>query len=430
MKRNLVYTLLLLLPLSLFAQSGTNSPYSQWGLGLLSDQTSGFNRGMNGLGYGFHEHNQVNFLNPASYSSIDSLSFIFDGGLSMQITNFEEGGKRVNAKNADFEYLVAGLRLAKHLGLGFGLIPITNVGYNYNTTGYVGDVFSSQYVNTYQGSGGIHAVYGGLGWEPFKGLSIGANVSYVWGTIDRSVVNAYDDETTNTLSKYYSADVRSYKLDFGLQYTARLAKKDWVTIGLTYSPGHKLGADAECKVISVNSQTSVSDTTSYVAENALALPTTFGVGFMWNHHNKLKFGADYTMQRWADVEMPVYEVVNDVPSYTLKKDMFKDRHKIVVGGEYCEQENSRYFFKRLRYRAGFGYSTPYLKINGADGPSEISASFGFGIPIMNGYNVRSLVNVSAQWARQSATGMISENTFRINIGVTFNERWFAKWKVE
>ena len=24
----------------------------------------------------------------------------------------------------------------------------------------------------------------------------------------------------------------------------------------------------------------------------------------------------------------------------------------------------------------------------------------------------------------------SENTFRINIGLTFNERWFAKWKVE
>lgn len=33
-----------------FAQSGTNSPYSQFGLGVLSEQSSGFNRGMNGLG--------------------------------------------------------------------------------------------------------------------------------------------------------------------------------------------------------------------------------------------------------------------------------------------------------------------------------------------------------------------------------------------
>ena len=71
--------------------SGTNSPYSQYGLGELVDQSSGFNRGMNGLGLAFREHNQVNQLNPASYSSIDSLSFIFDVGISGQLTNFKEG---------------------------------------------------------------------------------------------------------------------------------------------------------------------------------------------------------------------------------------------------------------------------------------------------------------------------------------------------
>jgi hypothetical protein len=41
-----------------------------------------------------------------------------------------------------------------------------------------------------------------------------------------------------------------------------------------------------------------------------------------------------------------------------------------------------------------------------------------------------LINISAQWARQSAKNFITENTFRINIGLTFNERWFAKWKVD
>lgn len=80
--------------INLYAQSGTNSPYSQYGLGYLSEQTSGFNRGMNGLALGFREHNQVNYLNPASYSAIDSLSFIFDAGMSLQMTNFTEGSKK------------------------------------------------------------------------------------------------------------------------------------------------------------------------------------------------------------------------------------------------------------------------------------------------------------------------------------------------
>ena len=56
------------------AQSGTNSPYSQYGLGILADQSQGFNRGMNGLAIGLRQSNQVNMLNPASYSSVDSLT--------------------------------------------------------------------------------------------------------------------------------------------------------------------------------------------------------------------------------------------------------------------------------------------------------------------------------------------------------------------
>ena len=49
---------------------------------------------------------------------------------------------------------------------------------------------------------------------------------------------------------------------------------------------------------------------------------------------------------------------------------------------------------------------------------------------MNGYNNRSMLNISGQWVNQNANGLIKENSFRINIGFTFNEKWFAKWKME
>ena len=41
-----------------------------------------------------------------------------------------------------------------------------------------------------------------------------------------------------------------------------------------------------------------------------------------------------------------------------------------------------------------------------------------------------MLNISAQWVRASAKDLITENTFRINMGLTFNERWFMKWKAE
>lgn len=414
----------------MFAQSGTNSPYSQYGLGVLTEQTSGFNRGMNGLGLGFREHNQVNYLNPSSYSSIDSLSFIFDAGVSVQVTNFSENGTRKNANNSNFEYIVAGFRAAKHLGVSFGLIPFTNIGYNYSNTETVGSSSGSTTTatNTFSGSGGIHQAYFGMGWQPLKGLSLGANVSYLWGDYEQSVIPIYNESSVKTSSRYYTADVRSYKLDFGLQYTTKISKGDEITLGATFSPGHSIGGNPEMKSISFNSQTNVSDTTTYGNGLKLSIPTSFGVGFVWNRANKIKIGMDYTQQRWSSVKHPY--MTNDGGLYELKDNLFNDRHKFTIGADVCPQENGRGFFKRMHYRAGISYTTPYLKINGSDGPKEISASLGFGIPIINSYNNRSILNVSAQWAHSNAKNFIKENIFRINIGLTFNERWFMKWKVE
>lgn len=411
------------------AQSGTNSPYSQYGLGLLNEQSSGFNRGMNGLGLGFREHNQVNYLNPASYSAIDSLTFIFDAGLSGQLTNFSENGQRINAKNADFEYAVAGFRVFKHVGVSFGIVPFTNVGYNYSISDFLDGDRNTTYTNTYNGSGGIHQVYVGAGWEFVKGLSVGANIAYLWGDIDRSVVNSYSDGYINTLSKYYTATVSNYKLDIGLQYSFNLNKKNALAVGLTYGLGHKLNADPTCMVISTNSNTGVADTTSFTVNNGFELPTSYGAGLMWNHNNKLKVGADFTLQKWGGIKYPVYRVINDEQSYELTDDYYSDRYKVTFGGEFCNNEMSRSFFDRVRFRAGVSYATSYYKINGLDGPDEISASIGFGIPIINAYNNRSVLNVSGQWVHSSAKGMLTENTFRINVGITFNERWFMKWKV-
>ena len=129
--------------------------------------------------------------------------------------------------------------------------------------------------------------------------------------------------------------------------------------------------------------------------------------------------------------MPEYVVGTDGKgAYILKSGLMKDMHRINVGAEWTPNANSVKFFNRIRYRLGVGYTTPYYYINDADGPKEYRVSFGFGIPILNNYNHRSILNISAEWNRRSAVNLVKENTFRINIGLTFNARWFAKWKVE
>ena len=427
MRKLILATLMLGSALMVNAQSGTNSPYSQYGLGILSDQTSGFNRGMNGVGLGFHEHNQVNYLNPASYASLDSMTFIFDAGISGQVTNFEEKGVKKNANNSNFEYAVAGFRLVRHVGMSFGILPFTNVGYNYSASEWVNkndkDVY---YTNTYNGDGGLHQAYVGAGWAPINGLSVGANVSYVWGSINRYISNTYSNSAYKTLTRNYSTQVNSYKLDFGVQYTRQIDKKNALTLGLTYSPGHNLGSSADMNIISNNTQDNTSDTLSYSIGKAYQLPTMLGVGLMWNRDNQWKVGFDYTLQKWGSLEYPTFDGTN----YVLSKGVYKNRSKFNLGAQYCYGENSRSFLKRVMYRAGVSYATPYYKVNGVDGPKELSISAGFGIPIVNGYNNRSQLNISGQWVKSSAKDLIKENYFRINIGFTFNEDWFKKWKME
>ena len=128
--------------------------------------------------------------------------------------------------------------------------------------------------------------------------------------------------------------------------------------------------------------------------------------------------------------MPQYQVINNVASYSLVGGTMKDRSRFTLGGDYCRGERYRSLFSRIHYRAGLSYVPSYQTINGVDGPKEVSASVGFGIPIINTYNNRSILNITASWINRSATNLIKENTFMFTLGLTFNERWFAKFKVE
>ena len=416
--------------------SNTLSPCSQFGLGVLADQSLSFSRGMAGLSIGVRDSKFPNVINPASYSAVDSLTMLFDIGLSGQITNFKEGDAQKNARTADFDYAVASFRLLKKVGASFGVIPFSNVGYNFydaqwigsHESDYFGGINDNYYNNTYQGNGGFSQAFLGLGWEFTKGLSVGANISYLWGKYEKTVTSVFSDSYANTLTRTYSASVNSWKLDLGAQWSANVTKKDRITLGAIVGIGHKLGTDAIMSITNANSTTSVSSTTTDSVANGLSLPFSFGFGASLVHKNSLTIGADYQLQKWASLDFPM--INNSTKHYESTSGVLCDRHKFIVGLDWIPDAMNRKFLKRVHYRLGTSYATPYYKIGTQDGPKELTVSAGFGIPIVNSWNNRTSLNISAQWVHNSAKDMLTENTFRINIGLTFNERWFAKWKVD
>jgi len=409
---------------------GTNSPYSQYGFGDLTDQSVGFNKGMSGVAQGFRRGNEVNPANPASYSAVDSLTFLFDGGFSGQYTRFEENGTKLNGRNGGFDYVMGLFRVSRNFGMSFGVMPFSNIGYNYSSKERFDDV-NTTITTTHNGSGGISQLYLGAGWRIIKPLSVGFNFSYLWGDYDMNITTSSSSDI-NTLSKQYKASMSSYKLDIGVQAELPINKDDQLVFGATFSPGHKFNGDPSCLVIHRNTAINKSDTTSYSAGEDMELPTMWTVGLAYNHGKKLRVGADFQMQHWSGIQYPDYVKVTNtgLSSYVMRDGLLRDCQKVNVGAEWTPDPNGRKYLQHVRYRIGAGVTTPYYNINGQKGPTEYHATIGFGIPILNSINNRSILNISAQWARRSAENLITENSFRINIGITFNERWFAKWKVE
>ena len=115
--------------------NGINSPFSRYGLGLLSPQGQGFNTGMAGLSYGMRDGRELNFKNPASYSALDSLSFLFDIGMSLQNGNYDSGKVASNVKDATFDYVSMGFRINRNLGMSLGVMPFSNIGYALSSVG-------------------------------------------------------------------------------------------------------------------------------------------------------------------------------------------------------------------------------------------------------------------------------------------------------
>ena len=198
------------------AQSNTNSPYTRYGFGQLSDQSFGHNQAMGGIGYAIRNGGHINPKNPASYTAVDSLTFLFDIGMSLKNSNFTEGGVSTNAKNASFDYIAMQFRLWKRMGMTFGFLPFSSVGYSLKSTntltsegGESSDVTQS---TTFTGEGGLHQVFMGLGFKVLKNLSVGANISYLYGDVTHQTTAAFSNSADATMVSNV-ASVKSYKLD-------------------------------------------------------------------------------------------------------------------------------------------------------------------------------------------------------------------------
>ena len=409
----------------------TNSPYSRYGYGVLSDHAIGASQGMGGISYGVRGLS-TNPNNPASYTSVDSLTFIFDLGISYSTSRFNDGKSKQNDQNGGLDYVTMQFPIAKKLGMSIGLLPFSTVGYN---LGSAEEQNGLNYQTNYEGSGGFSQVYFGLGYSPIKNLSIGANASYLFGNTNYSrslyilnVTGANYEYWTNKLT------LNGLKFDFGVQYELNIDKKNSLILGAVYSPKYsKTGRIERVRNIYNSSGTVVSgDTAVFVKSSADAqIASKYGFGFTWKHNNNIVVGADVTYQDWSKAKYSKY-MEDDLEN----SNRFNDTWGFRGGMEYAIAPEERNFIKKMKFRGGFNFTNSYINVTTSDKQigkyNEYGATLGLGIPIKSdGYGGRtSYININFEYKtlRPNLDNMVKENYFGVSLNVNINEMWFFKNK--
>ncbi len=432
MIKKLVIVLIAVFALQLYAQQGTSSPYSFYGIGTLKFKGTVENKSMGGLSI-FTDSIHVNLRNPAGYVGPNLKSFNeesrpvkFSVGGSNNGLNLKSNSGSAKTSSTTFDYLTLSFPIGK-FGVGFGLLPYTSVGYKLESKE------NDLVTNRYRGEGGLNKTFLGLGYKITDGLSVGIDVNYNFGNVQNSAIEfVYDNE--NNPVQYQSrennrSDLSGINYNLGLSYKTMLNEKLELTTGLTYAPESTLTSNnaRSFSTIVISASTGQEFEVSTIeadleADNLkttdLTLPSRISFGAGLGQPRKWFVGAEYTFQNTKKFSNPIFSVDNTT---------FVNASNIALGGFIIPDYNSfSSYWKRATYRAGLHFENTGLEINN-ETINEFGISFGVGLPVGS---VFSNANLGFEIGKRGTTNqnLIQENFFNVNISLSLNDRWFQKRK--
>lgn len=398
------------------ANADVNTPYSMYGYGVLGDRATSLQRQMGGVGIAMQSGRQINVMNPASYASIDSLTFLWDMGANMNMQWSKDQTAKSHGYGGGLDYVTMEFPLSKYMGMSIGLVPLTQVGYSFGD-----DIKFGTRQN--QGNGGITEAYAGVSGK-IGGFSVGVNVSYNFGTIQNDVYATPGSGSQSLFEQIMQ--IRDWNVVVGVQYRQPINRYNSFTVGATYTPKKSFHGNTWLTLQDLSSDALPDTIAKSGMKGKYYSPQSFGVGLSYMHEkvHRIVVEADFSLQQWSDA--PFSSLIDDAGQVVFEGMKFNDRRRIAVGGEYTQNIRGSYF-ERMPWRLGAFYTDDYIKV-GANAMKEFGISLGTGFAAPGG---KTMINLGLEWRHRQTTpvNMLSENYFNIMLGVNFNEVWFFKRKI-
>ena len=214
--------ILALLSQLVYGQKEVNSPYARFGVGLLEQQGTFKSLGMGGAGIAMRDPQNFFYQNPASFSSIDTNSFVFDFAMDYRMIELDNGEESYSSDDMNLHHIIMGFPIGRKIGFATGITPFSTGYYNMNNITSVGDPGYDPIVGeieeTHNGAGGISKYFVGLGIDLFKGFSAGVNMNFIFGEIFREN-HLYFLEDNNYFNNTYREVINVRGLNFDYRST-------------------------------------------------------------------------------------------------------------------------------------------------------------------------------------------------------------------
>jgi hypothetical protein len=206
-------------------------------------------------------------------------------------------------------------------------------------------------------------------------------------------------------------------------YNTPINTKTNLYTSFTFNPESKLNSDNSRNIATIiyniNGAELVADEEDIdVNDTKLIVPTKFSFGAGIGNTKKWLVGTELTFSQNSKL-VNRFDDILDVN--------FENSTKISIGGYYIPKYDSfSSYLNRVVYRAGFRYENTGLIVNN-ESINDYGMNFGLGLPVG-----ASSINLGFEFGKKGTTsnGLIEENYFNLSVGLSLNDIWFKKRKID
>lgn len=432
-KRGLIIFLLLMSTGLVQAQNtdalGTFTPYSLFGIGEVEKQGTAINRAMGGIGTGIRDNRFINYVNPASITARDTLSFMIDFGADQKnfysSGNVQQAGKVKSAYNTfNMHNIVLTAPIYKKSALIAGISPYSDVGYKFQSVendpalvSKYGDIKYQKY-----GSGSVNQFFIGAAMNMFEHFSLGAEFIYYFGSVTKnSNVLFNTDASARSVQTGWDYSLHAVSSHIGLQYFTNVGKDLELTAGVAYRLKAGLRGTFTKFAYAMQSDGGADTIMNEVYDHSrFTIPGEMSIGFSIRKKDKWMAGADYMRQDWKKAVLP------ETPGVAFRP---AAASAFRMGFEYTpNMYDIRYYLKRATYRIGTYYEQSYVQVNGRQ-VNAAGITLGVSLPIYRWYNG---CNIAVDFGQRGALqhDMVRERYVQFIVNISLHDLWFIKQKYQ